>query len=611
MIRYFFTIFLFINFIYAKPLELVLNNNTQNYNNFEISYIKDSTNTLTIQDVATLNSFIKHKSNFTFGYIFDTLWIKIDIKNLSKNEDFILSINEQFYEKANIYYEKDSIWQRVANGIFVPLEQRDVKSTKLGFNLHISEDSSQTIYLELKGKYPYFGNITIFTKEYFLKDSFFSINNFIIFVLGVLVIVVIYNLFLYISLKEKVFIYYVCYTFFAINYLINQSSFLVFFDLQHYIYKLNFSTSLVAIFLILFSIEYFEAKEYIKIRLKILQILIVVIGIFTLLMFYSYTPWNMFINNTFMIIVIVLISSSISIYNKGQKFLKYYILALSIYFISIIIFVLLLTGVVENNYFTRYAFIYALPLEIISFALILANRYNIIKQEQIKTQKELISLQQNQNKILEKEIEKKTVNLKNLLKEREVLLKEIFHRVKNNFHIVNAFLYFESKKDKDKNRFSELINRIKSMSLIHEYLCESKSLININIKEYVDKLTYTILQTYNLPNLKIDTNIEKIDIEFENMMSLGIIINEIVSNSIKHHPKNRDIVLSISCFEKDKNIVLLIKDNGLGFDFDKNSVGFGLELIKDFVEKLPNAKFDFYKKDGAVFKLLFGKKEEN
>ena len=290
-----------------------------------------------------------------------------------------------------------------------------------------------------------------------------------------------------------------------------------------------------------------EANKYFKASVFVIKILILLLFLFAFMMVaVSYSPWNNFMNHIITLMLITLIISSIKIYRKGQYFLKYYIFAISIYFSSAIIFILFLTGILEYNYFYRYAYLYFLSLEIIVFALILSNRYNIIKNEQIKTQNELISLQINQNKLLENEVEKKTLKLTKLVKERELLVKEVFHRVKNNFHVITAFLWFESKKDDNKHRFTELINRIKSMSLIHEYLCNSKDLIDINLKEYIDELVKTIIQTYSIPTLKINTNIENINLEFENIMSLGVVVNEIISNSIKHHPKEKAIILDIN-----------------------------------------------------------------
>lgn len=608
ILKYLISIFLFINFLYANSSTLVLENGFSFNENFEISYLKDSSNELNIQEIANSNDFQKHSNKFSLGYLKDTIWIKVDLKNKSSKEDFILSLNEHFYEKANMHYfdKSENLWKTLKNGVFTPIKERNIETSKLAFNFKIQQNSSQTIFVELKAKYPYFGNIAVYSKDYFFASRILNIDSFFILQFGILLIIIIFNLFLWISLKEKVYIYYVGYTFFALVYLINISGLLIYFDLQHYMYKLHFSVSLCIIFLSLFSIEYFEANKYFKASVFVIKILILLLFVFAFMMVaVSYSPWNNFMNHIITIILITLIVSSIKIYKKGQYFLKYYIFAISIYFTSVIIFILFLMGIIEYNYFNRYAYIYCLSLEIIVFALILSNRYNIIKNEQIKTQNELISLQINQNKLLENEVEKKTLKLTKLVKERELLVKEVFHRVKNNFHVITAFLWFESKKDDNKYRFTELINRIKSMSLIHEYLCNSKDLIDINLKEYIDELVKTIIQTYSIPTLKINTNIENINLEFENIMSLGVVVNEIISNSIKHHPKEKAIILDINCYKKSDSVILIIVDNGLGFDENIQKTGLGLELIKDFINKLPNAKYSFYKENGTVFELSF------
>ena len=612
ILKYLISLFLFINFLYANSSTLLLEDGFSFNENFEISYLKDSSNELNIQEVSNSNYFQKHSNKFSLGYLKDTVWIKVDLKNISSKEDFILSINEHFYEKANMYYfdKSENLWKVLENGVFTPIKQRDIQTSKLAFDFKIQQNSSQTIFIELKAKYPYFGNISVYSKDYFFTSNLLNIDSFFILQFGILFIIIIFNLFLWLSLKEKVYIYYVGYTFFALVYLINISGILIYFDLQHYMYKLHFSVSLCIIFLALFSIEYFEANKYFKASVFVIKILILLLFLFAFMMVaVSYSPWNNFMNHIITLILITLIISSIKIYRKGQYFLKYYIFAISIYFSSAIIFILFLTGILEYNYFYRYAYLYFLSLEIIVFALILSNRYNIIKNEQIKIQNELISLQVNQNRLLENEVKKKTLKLTKLVKERELLVKEVFHRVKNNFHVITAFLWFESKKEGNKNRFIELINRIKSMSLIHEYLCSSKDLINIDLKEYIDELVKTIIQTYSISTLQINTNIEKINIEFENMMSLGIIANEIISNSIKHHPKENNIVLEINCYKKNDSVILIIIDNGLGFDGNIQKTGLGLELIKDFINKLPNAKYSFYKENGTVFELSFKEKD--
>lgn len=612
MLRYFVALFVLTLFLNAQSLPLILNDEQNFYDEFTIEYFKDESNALNIEQIKAMSeAFDSSLNRFSLGYSTSTIWLKIELKNISKTKEFILSINEHFYEKANLYYQTTH-WQKIENGVFIPIEKRPVKSSNLAYFIDISHNSSKTIYLELKGVYPYLGKISLHSKLYFYFYQIFTINTFFIFLFGILTIILLFNLFLWINLKEKIYIYYAGYSFFSLLYFLNISGLLAYVNLQYYMFELHISVGLSIIFLSLFSIEYFNAKQHFKVAMYVLHILITIIAICGILMLFSYTPWNTFITHAITLMLISLIFTSIIIYRKGQHFIKYYIFALSVYFISIIIFIFLLFGMLPYNSFTRYGYLFSLCLEIIIFSLILANRYNIIKNEQIATQNELITLQNNQNKKLENEVANKTQSLQNtnhtlsnLVKERELLVKEIFHRVKNNFHMINAFLWFESKKEKDKNRFSELINRIESMSLIHEYLCNSKDLAHINIHQYLDTFLKTIVKTYENEHITFSIKVDTLHIELDNLMSLGVILNEIISNSIKHHPKTMPIELAVTCFKEDDLITLYIKDNGKGFEENESSKGLGIELIKDFSKKLLEGNFSFYQDNGTVFKLTF------
>ncbi len=181
------------------------------------SYLKDSSNELNIQEIANSNDFQKHSNKFSLGYLKDTIWIKVDLKNKSSKEDFILSLNEHFYEKANMHYfdKSENLWKTLKNGVFTPIKERNIETSKLAFNFKIQQNSSQTIFVELKAKYPYFGNIAVYSKDYFFASRILNIDSFFILQFGILLIIIIFNLFLWLSLKEKVYIYYVGYAFFC------------------------------------------------------------------------------------------------------------------------------------------------------------------------------------------------------------------------------------------------------------------------------------------------------------------------------------------------------------------------------------------------------------
>ena len=617
--KYFFSLILFINLLYASSEQLIINDNIDTYENFKISYLKDTSKSLGIQEIINSKDFKQISNKFSLGYSKDTVWIKLDVKNISDNKDFILSLNEHFYEKINMYYFDylDNSWKKTENSVFSYLKQRDIQTPKLAFNLVLPKNISQTIYLEMDSKYSYFGNVSINTKEYFFTHQFLNIDTFFIFEFGVLFIIMIFNLFLWLNLKEKIFIYYVGYTFSALVYLINISGLLAYFDLQEYLYKMHVSVAFTIIFLSLFSLEYLEVKKHFKSICSVVKLLNILLFIFACLMFFEYTPWNKYLNYVIFLIIIILVITSLAIYKKGQRFLRYYIITIIIYFISVIIFILFLIGAIEYNYFNRYVYIFSFSFEVIVFSLILANRYNILKNKEIKTQNKFISLQKNQNKILAEEVSKQTISLKEannrlseLLKERELLLKEVFHRVKNNFHMITGIIWFESKKHENKDIFTDLLNRINSMSKIHEILVyKSKDLKQIGAKNYLNDLLENIKESYKNKNFSLIYEIDEMLLEFEEALNLGVITNEIISNSIKHNNSYKnEIELYLSI--KDNKVNLLIKDNGKGF-LDENKKGLGLNLVDDFSQKLENSNYHFIFENGTSFILNFDKKENN
>jgi two-component sensor histidine kinase len=619
MIKYFFIFCLFFSSLFSENLTLTFNDTTDIYNDFKIEYLKDNSNLSNIKDIEK-KEFKKITNNgFTLGYSNQKIWIKINILNKSKEENFILTLNETFYEKANLYYKKDNRWIKKENGLFIPIKQREIKYNKLSFKLNLPRNYQNNIYLELKGKYAYFGEVSFYKENYFRLKNFLDMNNLYIFIFGTTFIILIFSIGLSATLKEKIYYYYLGYTLFNLIYLIKISGLLCFIDLQKYIYILHSSVAFLDAFLILFSLEYLNTKKYLKRYDKLLRYSVIPFFLIGFILFFDYQPWNQILNALSLFITIIFLPLSIYIFFKGYKRSVYYTFALLIYFFLAMIFMLMLSGLIEYNNLTRYGLVYGTALENIIFSIMIISRYNEIKNEQIQYQKELLSIKNEHAKLLKKEVKKRTNELtiannklSRILKERELLLKEILHRVKNNFHMILGILWFESKKYKEKDIFSDLINRIKSMSKTHEYLLyTSENLKNIKVKEYFKDIIESISSTYTNKKITINFSIGNIELKFDDAISLSIIINEIVNNSIKHHPDSKNINIFVSLEEKKNKILLKIKDNGEGFNIKSSKEGLGLKLINDFSKKLLNSNFNFEFNKGTIFILTFEKKDSN
>jgi two-component sensor histidine kinase len=201
------------------------------------------------------------------------------------------------------------------------------------------------------------------------------------------------------------------------------------------------------------------------------------------------------------------------------------------------------------------------------------------------------------------------------LKEKEVMLKEIHHRVKNNLQVISSLLSLQSRHIKDKEAlefFNDSRNRIYSMSLIHESLYQSKDLARIDFAGYVRTLTRDLFRSYNVgPDvIKLNIEIKDVFLNVNTGIPCGLIINELVTNSLKHgFPDGRRGEIQIGLYEPKKGeFTLNVRDNGIGFpeDFDfQNTESLGLHIVISLVEQL-DGTIELDKGETTSFTIGFG-----
>jgi two-component sensor histidine kinase len=219
--------------------------------------------------------------------------------------------------------------------------------------------------------------------------------------------------------------------------------------------------------------------------------------------------------------------------------------------------------------------------------------------------------------------ERKLAELKiiNSLKEKELLLKEVHHRVKNNLQIVKSLISIQSRyiKDKELLKFcNESQDRIQSVALIHELLYHGNNIAQINFSEYIYKLTNNLLSSMGvLPgkhSILIDNS--NVNMSIDIAIPCGLIINELFTNTIKHAfpgGKKGDIYIKLVQHESKNNIdpgnyELIIKDNGIGlpegFEMDSNITTLGMRIVYSLIRQL-NGKVEINNSNGAEFKITF------
>ncbi len=195
----------------------------------------------------------------------------------------------------------------------------------------------------------------------------------------------------------------------------------------------------------------------------------------------------------------------------------------------------------------------------------------------------------------------------------QILLKEVHHRVKNNLQIVSSLLNMQMSKFKDKdtqNAFLNCKNRILAMAEVHDVLCRAEKFTDINIEEYLGSLLENIRLSFKtVDKIKFNINVESLFLDIESVIPIGLLINEIVTNSVKHGYNAHDLLeIYINMSANDNCIVLEVGDNGigLGIGFEEDyTKSLGMELIILFSEQLDAKLTRPNKEKGFHYKIVF------
>jgi PAS domain S-box-containing protein len=208
-------------------------------------------------------------------------------------------------------------------------------------------------------------------------------------------------------------------------------------------------------------------------------------------------------------------------------------------------------------------------------------------------------------------------DIKVSLKEKEVLLQEVHHRVKNNMQVISSLLNLQAGKineDGLRQMFQESQHRVKAMALIHETLYQSDSLSNINMQKYVSGLANSLMRMYGSSSGSIDlrVNVEAIQLGIDETVPCGLVINELISNSLKYaFPDGRPGEIGIDLYSTGNDeIILAVYDNGVGLpqgiDIHKTAT-LGFQLVTGLVEGQLGGALEMNSKNGTRFSICFPK----
>jgi two-component sensor histidine kinase len=203
-----------------------------------------------------------------------------------------------------------------------------------------------------------------------------------------------------------------------------------------------------------------------------------------------------------------------------------------------------------------------------------------------------------------------------LMQMEEIRKKEIHHRIKNNLQVISTLLYLESGNFNDEKvieAFKESQHRVKSMALVHEKLYQSEDMISVDFADYIQNLANYLFGAYSVgdKDISLKLDVDNVFLGMDTAVPLGIIINELVSNALKHAFSDREsgeICICLKKEEKGNHFLLTVRDNGRGFpeeiDF-RETESLGLQLVINLVDQIEGSIELNTTGEGTEFRISF------
>jgi two-component sensor histidine kinase len=598
-------------------------------------YLEDKSGTLTINDIAKENVQTHFRPllgrSAGFGLTKSDFWIRVSLKNSqSSSIKRLLQFDYPLLDKVTLYrMAPDGSFSTHVSGDSFAVSTHEKKDENIVFPLVMEPHTEETLYFHVHSRSSMDLRLFLLNDDHYYTSGITKIALLGIFYGGAS-IMILYNFFLFLSIRERSYMYYVVFQLANILTLLALSG-VAFRYLWPESPEINnqlipFLIVLAHLLAIVFSRTYLDTKMLLP---KLDQVL-------EWILYFCFTALllTLFLDYHFGIIlsVVVLFVTTLSLVSVGLiAYFRYHLRASKFYLIAWMLLLVGTTltglkniGLLPINFFTTWGTQIGVFFELLLLSFGLADRINVIRLEKerfqnIATQKAkaLAEILQKSKDELTQKVEERTAQL-NFVNQRlhksilmkEALLKEVHHRVKNNLQVIISMMSLQRRRTRDESAhilIDDSIGRLHSMAAIHEMLYQNDDITMVNLAEYLRALVDQCRR--NMGNsVNIVASFQPLQLSIDTAVTVGLICNEVLNNVFKHayHIHGTGNRLLVKCEQKENRLTLRIKDNGLGFEgFPQNKKSIGLMLIYSLAEKLPEAKIVYKKWHGTYFRLEF------
>lgn len=504
------------------------------------------------------------------GYTHNAIWIKLEITNSTDQpEDRYLIVSKPVLDTIQLFEKEGNTYKKTTKGVFSSVQYKQNNILHPSFFIHFKLNETKTFYLKIHSLSSS-TNFKLYLKDtQSLYEDEFSYQIIKTTIFGAILGLIIYNFFLFLFIKESVYLYYVMYMFFLATYNIAYSQMINYiFPYPHH--AIPYFIGLANIFALMFIKTFLKIQD--KIHIYILYTLTVLYIIFMI----TDDTANL-TKLTIFNLIFVFYLCIYALYQKNDQ-VKYIFLGWVFLITGTLMQALKISGLWSIIDYFPYFYESTILAEAIFFSVALAARLN------------------------------KTKELEKSLQTNTTLIKELHHRVKNNMQFI--ILMYRLKLDKmmspqlDLN-LKEAEGTIQAMSKTYEILYKQNDLEMIDAKAYFESLIEEIKRSYESSNIHIyfDSSTE---ITMNQSIYLGIILNELMTNAFKYAFVEGKGEIHIRLKHEGAQTVFSFEDNGIGFDKDTlNEDSFGLSFIESLVTDELKGQMRIHSNDGVSVHIVF------
>ncbi len=557
----------------------------------------DKTNTISKEKLKEKDFIKNDKAILGFGFVENyALWIRFTLKNTT-DKTLIKFLEYDNPETEDIYYYDGD--NPIVDGMFHIAPSRN--SLNPNFKIELAPYEERTFYIKAHCKMStLIAKLILWNEDELIKHNYRHKMVLVSF-FTVIFTLLLYNFMLFIFTKDKAYLYYVLY---LLSVIIFQSIYLG--VAQLYIFSNALSVlvtkgtftyiSLLVIPIVLFTREFLNLHRFPKID-KFLKYYLLLILVFCILSFNNFI-FNLDIIIIFIPIGIALIWAAIYAYYRGEKQAKFYIAGWSFLIISLVLSVLRSLGGFDITEYFLYVNEIAFALEALLFSVALADRIKILSEQKNEADAKLIAYQKVEQSRLEKLVDLKTLKLKAALSEKELLYKELHHRVKNNIQMIVSLVKLQISNTNSLETKKELeVTKSRIYSIMHLYEILSLTNQKLSSYSYIEGIASNI---EHQKDIKIHYSI-LYEPDVSKLLYIGLIINELITNAIKYAFASEGNIY-INMFKKGQIVYLIVKDDGVGFEMEMvNSLG--SDIVKTLVEKQLFGSISIVSTDGVSIEI--------